>query len=83
VTQRFLLDEHSDRAVQRQLRRLDPRIEVLAIGDLGAPPSGTADPDLLVWIEAQGFLLVTKDRRTMPGHLERHLAGDRHVPGII
>ena len=27
---RFLLDEHVNRAIQRQLRRLDPRIEVLA-----------------------------------------------------
>jgi len=47
---RFLLDEHVNRAIQRQLRRLDPRIEVLAIGDPGAPPAGTPDPDLLRWI---------------------------------
>ena len=44
---RFLLDEHVNRAIQRQLWRLDSRIEVLAIGDPGAPPSGTPDPDLL------------------------------------
>ena len=28
---RFLLDEHINRAIQRQLRRLDIRIEVLAV----------------------------------------------------
>lgn len=32
---RFLLDEHINRAIQRQLRRLDPRIDVLAINDSG------------------------------------------------
>ena len=44
---RFLLDEHVNRAIQRQLRRLDIRIEVLAVGDPGAPPSGAADSEIL------------------------------------
>jgi len=35
---RFLLDENVELAVQRQLRRQDIRIEVLAAGDSGAPP---------------------------------------------
>jgi len=34
---RFLLDEHINRAVQRQLRRNQPDTEVLAVGDPGAP----------------------------------------------
>lgn len=41
---RFLLDEHINRAIQRQLRRYDPTIEVLAIGDPGAPETGMLDP---------------------------------------
>jgi len=44
---RFLLDEHVNRAIQRQLRRLDPGIGVLAINDPDAPPAGTSDPDIL------------------------------------
>jgi hypothetical protein len=40
---RFLLDEHINRAIQRQLRRLDVRIDVLAIGDSGTPDAGTPD----------------------------------------
>ena len=47
---RFLLDEHINRAIQRQLRRLNPQIEVLAIGAPEAPPTGTSDPNLLGWI---------------------------------
>ena len=59
---RFLLDEHVNRAIQRQLRRLDSQIEVLTIGDPEAPPTGTLDPGILVWLESHGYLLVTANR---------------------
>jgi len=80
---RFLLDEHVNRAIQRQLRRLNARIEVLAIGEPGAPPTGTLDPDLLGWLEENGYILVTENRNTMPGHLSDHFAAGRHIPGIF
>ena len=80
---RFLLDEHVNRAIQRQLRRLDSRIDVLAINDPGAPPAGTSDPDLLVWLEEEGYLLVTENRSTMPRHLADHYAAGGHVPGLL
>jgi hypothetical protein len=80
---RFLLDEHVNRAIQRQLRRLDARIEVLAIGDPGAPPSGTSDPDILAWLEESGYILVTENRSTMPLHLSDHFAAGRHIPGLF
>ena len=32
---RFLLDEHIDLSIQRQLRRLDPHVDVIAIGESG------------------------------------------------
>lgn len=80
---RFLLDEHVKRVVQRQLRRLDPQIEALAIGDIGAPPAGISDPDLLVWLEENGYILVTENRGTIPVHLSDHFAGGRHIPGVF
>jgi hypothetical protein len=58
VNPRFLLDEHVNRAIQRQLRRLDSQIEVLGIGDPEAPPTGTLDPEILVWLESHGYLLT-------------------------
>jgi len=80
---RFLLDEHVNPAIQRQLRRLDPQIEVLAIGDIGAPPAGTLDPDILDWLEKNGYIPVTENRSTMPVHLFNHFAAGRHIPGVF
>jgi hypothetical protein len=42
-----------------------------------------SDPDVLQWIEHENRLLVSLDKNTLPGHLERHLAAGRHVPGIL
>ena len=56
---------------------------VWAIGDPGAPPRGTPDPDILLWCESQGFALVTNNRRSMPVHLAEHLAAGRHITGIF
>jgi hypothetical protein len=78
----YLLNEHVNRAIQRQLRRLDPHLEVLAVGDLGAPPAGMLDPDILIWLEKHRYILVTENRSTIPGHLADHLAAGQHLPGI-
>jgi hypothetical protein len=80
---RFLLDEHVNRAIQRQLRRRDILIHVLAIGDPGTPLPGASDPEILAWIEDNGYILVTENRRTIPRHLSDHLAAGRHVPGVF
>jgi hypothetical protein len=58
-------------------------LEVLAVGEHGAPPPGTSDPDILRWIEASRHILVTENRRTIPGHLSAHFAAGRHIPGLL
>lgn len=80
---RFLLDENMDRAIQRQLQRLNSEIDVKLVGDAEVPPRGTSDPDILMWIEHNDYILVTKNRRTMPKHFNEHLTDGRHVPGIL
>jgi hypothetical protein len=79
----FLLDEHLPRELRIQLQRREPRMRVLAIGRPGAPAKGTSDPDLLLWIEQAGCWLVTRNRASMPVHLQAHLAAGHHVPGIL
>ena len=80
---RFLLDEHVNPAIQRQLHRLNPEIEILMIGQSDAPPKGTADPDLLIWLEENNFILVTENRSTIPIHLADNFAQKRHIPGVF
>ena len=80
---RFLLDEHVNRAIQRQLRRLDPKIDVLAVNDPDAPAAGLSDIEILSWIEKRGYILVTENRSTIPGHLEDHYGAGGHIPGIF
>lgn len=80
---RFLLDENTPHAVGDQLRRHDPTIDVLAIGLPTAPAIGTPDPAILLWLEEHSYVPVTRNRRSMPGHLNDHIAAGHSVPGII
>jgi len=79
----FLLDENLSPIIRRELRQRAPQLEVLRVGDVGAPPLATPDEMILQWIEETGYVLVTDNRRSMPVHLERHYAQGRHIPGIL
>jgi len=80
---RYLLDENMDQAFKAQLLRRQPQLVVWSVGDPGAPPRGTLDPAILYWCEDNNFILVTNNRKSMPGHLTDHLHSGRHAPGII
>lgn len=80
---RYLLDEHIAPAYRAQLLRAAPELEVWIVGDPGAPPRGTFDPEILIWCEEHHFVLVTNNRKSMPRHLADHLALGRHIPGIL
>lgn len=80
---RYLIDENTTPALADQLRRRQPDVTVASVGDGVAPPKGTLDPDILLWIEAHGFTLVTRNRKSMPDHLSHHLETGHHIPGIL
>ena len=80
---RYLVDENTTRAIADQLCRRQPDMMVLSVGDDLAPPRGTPDPDILLWLECEGYCLITRNRRSMPQHLRHHLAAGHHVPGIF
>lgn len=80
---RFLLDENMSHAVIDALHRLEPSIQITAVGKDDAPSLSTTDPELLVWIAERNYLLVTRNRRSMPQHLQEHLRAGLHVPGIL
>jgi predicted nuclease of predicted toxin-antitoxin system len=83
MTLRYLLDEHIPKALLRVLRQLDPELVVWRVGQPGAPPLETPDPEILVWCEMHDFILVTNNRASMPEHLAAHLAAGRHLPGLL
>jgi hypothetical protein len=55
---RFLIDENINRAIQRQLRRQVPELEILGVGDPGAPPAGMSDEGILHWIEENQYQII-------------------------
>ena len=79
MSPRFLLDEHLTRVIQEQLHEIHVRL----IGDEDVPPLATPDPDILVWIERNNYILITNNRATIPRHLTEHLQAGGHVPGIL
>ena len=80
---RFLFDEDVSLALTKALRQEQPAIDILHVGEAGAPPKRTPDSDLLVFAEATSRGLITRDRRTMPGHIADHLARGRHTWGVF
>jgi hypothetical protein len=80
---RLLLDENVDPLYRQELLRREPSLVVWRVGDISAPPDSTLDPDILTWCEQHAFILVTNNRKSMPSHLQNHLAQGRHVPGIL
>ena len=79
----FLLDEHIDHVVRRELLRRQPEIDVKVIGEANAPARSAPDPELLIWCEENTYILVTNNRKTMPRHLKDHFSAGHQIPGIL
>jgi hypothetical protein len=63
---RILLDEHVSPAIAEQLSRHRPEIIVVSLQQWeGGAYRGAPDPDLLAAAAAQGWTLLTYDRRTL------------------
>jgi hypothetical protein len=84
---RFVLDENIPGtlwpAIIQHNQQGHDLIDAVLVGDPAALPSGSQDPDVLIWAEANGRILISFDKKTLPGHLAQHLAAGRHSPGII
>lgn len=80
---RFLLDENMPPRLKIALLRLAPAIDVLRVGDSGAPPLGTPDPELLNYLDLAKRILITANRVSMPDHLENHWSGAGQIWGLL
>lgn len=74
---RFLLDENLSPKLKPALKRLDSQIDVIRVGDVGAPPLTERDPLILEHLTRSGRLLITDNRRTIPTHLIDHYNAGR------
>jgi hypothetical protein len=80
---RFLLDENLPPRLKAALLRLNPAIDVARVGDPGAPPLGTPDPDVLRYLELSQRILITLNRKSMPAHIESHWTAGGHLWGLF
>jgi hypothetical protein len=83
VKLRFLIDENLSLRLKTTLNRHHPAIDGVRVGDAGAPPVGTLDPDILHYLEAEQRVLITDNRASMPVHLADHAAGGGRHWGIF
>ncbi|NER37791.1 MAG: hypothetical protein F6J93_28170 [Oscillatoria sp. SIO1A7] len=79
----FLIDENLSPDLKMAVLRLNPTIDILRVGDTGAPPLGTPDPEILQYLELSKRLLVTDNRKSIPGHLEAHWANGGRIWGLF
>jgi predicted nuclease of predicted toxin-antitoxin system len=77
---RFQADADLDGRILRGLRRSVPEIDIWTAADSGL--SGLEDPEVLRLATESGRILVSQDRRTMPGHFARYTVR-RKSPGVI
>lgn len=83
----FVLDEHFQVQLYDAILRHNMQgglpIDVEQVGGPADLPSGTLDPDLLIWAERNGRIIVTRDVTTLPADFHAHLVAGRHSPGVF
>ncbi|WIG60562.1 MAG: hypothetical protein OJF49_003310 [Ktedonobacterales bacterium] len=78
---RFLADENFEPAIVTGLRRREPRIDIVTAVEAGI--LGLKDPELLAYAAQQDRILVSHDKRTLPGHFAEFLIAGLRSPGIM
>src|SRR5438105_11074435 len=58
-------------------------VDCVCVGDFAELPLRSTDPRILKWTQRENRLLVSFDKRSLPGHLADHLAAGGHSPGIF
>lgn len=77
---RFQADNDLDQRIVVAARRLDPAVDFQTASALGL--HHLSDPEVLALAAREGRILVSHDRRTLPGHFGEFVASQRS-PGLI
>ncbi|MGH7225669.1 MAG: DUF5615 family PIN-like protein [Gemmataceae bacterium] len=78
---RLATDEHIDRALIRGLLSRQPDLDIVRVQE--ASLLGADDRDLLAWAAAEGRILITHDRNTMPGFVYARIRAGEAMPGVF
>ncbi len=79
----FLLDENLSPRLKLAILRLNSKIDILRVGDLGAPDSGTLDPNILIYLQQSQRILLTDNRKSMSEHLNDHWVKNQYIWGLF
>lgn len=77
---RFQADADLNRRIFLGLTRLEPSIDIQSHQAAGL--HGVPDPEVLAFSAREGRMLVTHDKKTMPGHFAEFIL-TAHSPGVL
>ncbi len=80
---KFFFDQDVPRQLTQAIRLHEPAVDILCVGEPGATPFGTPDPQNLLAAETMERILLTRDKKTMPGHLQDHHNAGHHTWGVL
>jgi Domain of unknown function (DUF5615) len=79
----YLFDEHMPNSLINAVVSREPSISILRIGQAGAPPKGTLDPQVIEYAERERRAIFTHDLSTMLEHARAHSASGRNTFGVF
>jgi hypothetical protein len=78
---RLLADENFNRAAVSGLQTRRPDLDLVRVQDVGLEE--TADPLVLRWAADHDRIVLTHDKRTMPGFARARVAAGEPMPGLF
>jgi hypothetical protein len=77
----MLIDQDLDHDILRGLIRRIPRLDAITAFEVGM--SVATDVELLSWAAAEGRIIVTHDRTTMPIHAAAAMDHGKNIAGLF
>jgi len=78
---KLVSDENFDGVILRGLYRRRPDLDVVRVQDVGL--NAASDPEILKWAAAEGRILQTHDRETIPSFAYSRVKAGREMPGVF
>jgi len=58
-------------------------IDVIRVGEPGAPDCGTDDESLIKWAAANGRVIISKDKNTLAEFHDNYVSNGNETPGLL